>query len=609
MVKKQEIVTRLSADSKQLNSALETTGQKLSQVAGAAKNAEAAIQNAANSSGWDKAGMGIASWSTILSRVGGAIGSVVDKFRDLQQQASSLKTTAEGVQRLDRASRSVGDSVELMRSAFSSFNAILASAHAGASKAQKRLAALGLTAEELGTNGEQAFLRAAEALGNITSEAERSRIQMTLFGSGTEKLSEALRSAVDFGQGMSGIVKDEDVHKVSQLAASWESIKDSLGNIAGELLAPPADYADKFLRMIQGENIVEYEGPNNDAELAAMDEWNAKYGYSAKQRQARKKAAEEARRRREQQAWDAEQERLAEEERIRRLREETRRQEEADKAANEMRRARLSPQQRWMEDREAAKQEMRRKTGAGYDYSEEWARLVWDPQHQPPPQAAPRGAAYQQPKQYQYRQMPQHPHDAPARPDYSRPLDNITSGLSAILAVLNNWPQKESTSPEAIKGIGGDVSAIRGTLDNWPAESLDDIGQFGRGNIDLYDRPRYVNEDGSVSTVRSMSFEDGGLEVLVPTISRDENNRPILLSDDEAIDRYYATGEHLGKFRTPEEADAYAQKLHLQQERLYAAPEVPAIPAPTLPMPEITLSLSQILAAVQALEKNTYVVE
>ena len=90
-------------------------------------------------------------------------------------------------------------------------------------------------------------------------------------------------------------------------------------------------------------------------------------------------------------------------------------------------------------------------------------------------------------------------------------------------------------------------------------------GLLERGNIDLTARPQVKNEDGSVSTVRSMSFNEDDTEILVPTVSDDGR----ILSDQEAIDLYHQTGKFLGKFKSPGEADAYAEALHNQQDAEY----------------------------------------
>lgn len=91
------------------------------------------------------------------------------------------------------------------------------------------------------------------------------------------------------------------------------------------------------------------------------------------------------------------------------------------------------------------------------------------------------------------------------------------------------------------------------------------LGQYGLGNIDLYARPQVKMPDGKIATVKSMSFNDGLKEVLIPRVSDDGR----ILEPKQAIDNYYKTGKYLGKFDTVDEATKYAEQLHNEQDRYY----------------------------------------
>lgn len=107
-------------------------------------------------------------------------------------------------------------------------------------------------------------------------------------------------------------------------------------------------------------------------------------------------------------------------------------------------------------------------------------------------------------------------------------------------------------------------SYLNGVQDpSLPGQATSYPGLAAQGNIDLLNRPALRNADGSVSTTRSFSFQDeDGKETLIPQIA-DDGSR--ILSQQEAIDQYRKTGRFLGKFDSPEQADAYANWLHNQQ--------------------------------------------
>lgn len=84
------------------------------------------------------------------------------------------------------------------------------------------------------------------------------------------------------------------------------------------------------------------------------------------------------------------------------------------------------------------------------------------------------------------------------------------------------------------------------------------------GNIDLENRPVVHNEDGSISTERSIVIEEDGEYVIIPTVVNGE-----IVSDDEAVQHYHETGEHHGKYKTVTEAVRKSEEISREQAKRY----------------------------------------
>ncbi|MGO3712844.1 hypothetical protein [Alcaligenes aquatilis] len=146
----------------------------------------------------------------------------------------------------------------------------------------------------------------------------------------------------------------------------------------------------------------------------------------------------------------------------------------------------------------------------------------------------------------------------------------IGVGGDSYVTTLGGQPLRDPNTGEMIliqispPGSSGRDKYGRLFTDLVPSEGE---GMVEAGNINLADRPVVRNPDGSISTVKTISIEEDGAEVLIPTIS-DEGEA---LSEDDAIALYRKTGRHFGRFATIDAANRYAEQLHNQQDDMYGA--------------------------------------
>lgn len=138
---------------------------------------------------------------------------------------------------------------------------------------------------------------------------------------------------------------------------------------------------------------------------------------------------------------------------------------------------------------------------------------------------------------------------------------------NGVLQTYSTTTTSERALPPGLGNSGSSSASPRTMVTPNPK------GLVEPGNIPIDNRPTVKNADGSHSTEYSVSFNQDGKEVLVPTVVggkflTPDGKKPKEGSPEEkamfkaAWQHYLDTGENLGKFDSPANADAYAEQLH-----------------------------------------------
>jgi hypothetical protein len=154
---------------------------------------------------------------------------------------------------------------------------------------------------------------------------------------------------------------------------------------------------------------------------------------------------------------------------------------------------------------------------------------------------------------------------------------------------------------DSINNYGKDISQsinlipFDEAVSHHEADDAKPAGQIAEGNIDLTNRPHVKNKDGSISTVRSITIEEDGRYIVIPTVTPWGE----VISDKEAIDLYHEEYEHLGVFKTQKQADKFAQKLHESEARKLNGEAEPAKKRIAPSIDAVQYNLSQVLNQIE----------
>ena len=171
---------------------------------------------------------------------------------------------------------------------------------------------------------------------------------------------------------------------------------------------------------------------------------------------------------------------------------------------------------------------------------------------------------------------------SPFLPSWTRTPARMIGGALSLYGIATSPAALGVIMPAIAKGIKPEtiIPLVQAYVNRNQPDRRDEMmavpnpkGLVERGNIPIWNRPTVQNDDGSHSTEYSTSMNEDGKEVLVPTIVNGrfltpdgkkppEGSKEEKAMFDRAWQHYKDTGEHLGKFDSVADEEAYADALH-----------------------------------------------
>lgn len=216
---------------------------------------------------------GLAALKKVGSMILNGLKAVWQRMSDIGDKAAELGTTPEAFQKLKKAAKECGASMDDVSSAFKSINQTAARALGGDNLAAAALRRVGIEAENLrGLAPEQVFQQVATALTYMGDSAAEQEAKVAVCGDAVERLSGSLLSLSSAGgMGDVDIISDENVRAVRELQDAVDDLQNSLLSLVASI---PFASAIKWVADKWKEGAEEIRTLRHGLPKREYEEWN-----------------------------------------------------------------------------------------------------------------------------------------------------------------------------------------------------------------------------------------------------------------------------------------------------------------------------------------------